>query len=174
MQTTSLNQKIKAKMRTLPLKNSINRPPLSGGFFSFRGTQPWRNIHLPTFNLSVTKWLVVIAAALFIAAPFHSVAVGQTTKGWTDGTDDWDIVANLRSRGAPDVTTTTWTDGNGDWNTAGNWDNGVPNSTTNAVINGSGHTVSLSAAGSTDNLTLASGNTLNIVNNLSLTVFGSS
>src|SRR6267378_3285165 len=120
------------------------------------------------------KIIFVAATALLIAAPFQRVACGQTNKRWTDGNGDWNIAANLLSNAAPNITTTTWTDGNGDWNTAGNWDNGVPNSTTNAVINGTGHTVSLSAAGSTSNLTLASGNTLNIVNALSLTVSGSS
>ena len=99
-----------------------------------------------TFSRSVTKCLVVVAAALLITAPFHSVAYGQTT---------------------------TWTDGNGDWNTPGNWSAGLPNSTTSAVIN-NGSSVSLSAAGSTNNLTLASGNSLTISNNTSLTVFGSS
>ena len=62
---------------------------------------------------------------------------------------------NLWSSGAPNMTTTTWTDGYGDWNTAANWDNGMPNRTTDAVINGTGHAVSLSADGSTTDLALA-------------------
>jgi hypothetical protein len=99
---------------------------------------------------------------------------GSATWDLNPGSGDWNTATNLWSSGAPNVTTTNWTDGNGDWNTASNWDNGVPNSTTNAVIGGSGHTVSLSAAGSTDNLTLASGNTLTISDNTALTVFGSS
>src|SRR5207302_4359499 len=120
------------------------------------------------------KIIFVAAAALLITAPFQRMACGQTNKTWTDGNGDWNTASNLWSSDALNVTTTTWTDGNGDWNTEANWDNGVPTSTTNAVISGTGHTVSQSAAGSTSNLTLASGNTLNIGNALSLTVSGSS
>src|SRR5262245_58700686 len=100
------------------------------------------------------KIIFIAATVLLIAAPFQSVLDGQTTKRWTEGNDDWNIAANLWSIAAPNVTTTNWIDGNGNWNTASNWDNGVPNSTKDAVIGGTGHTVSMSAAGSTNNLTL--------------------
>jgi len=74
-------------------------------------------------------------------------------------------------------TTTTWTSTTStSWNTAGNWNNGVPTSTSNAVIGttSSDHfTVTLDTNANVNNLTLSEGSTLTFNPNQSLTVSGS-
>jgi hypothetical protein len=69
----------------------------------------------------------------------------------------------------------TWTDGNGNWSVAGNWSGGVPTSSTNACITDGTSAVTLapSTTGSVDSLQLASGNTLDLGLNSTLTVSGS-
>ena len=69
-------------------------------------------------------------------------------------------------------TLTTWTDGNGDWNTSGNWDSGVPNSSTNACITDGTSAVTLSTTGSVDSLQLGSGNALTLGLGAQLSVYG--
>ena len=73
----------------------------------------------------------------------------------------------------------TWTDGNSNWNNAGNWDNGVPNSSstdvfiTNGTV-GTSTTVTLDINASIRDLTLASNNTLTTNLGKVLSVFGTS
>lgn len=68
--------------------------------------------------------------------------------------------------------TTTWTGAiNNDWNTSGNWDNGLPNTVPNTVIDLDGADVTMSAGANASNI-LISGTgttapTLNITENLS-------
>src|SRR6266446_521241 len=65
----------------------------------------------------------------------------------------------LFARSATFAATTTWTDATGNWFTAGNWDNGVPTSTTDAEINNGG-TAQIGAAGAAaKSLTLGNNNT---------------
>src|ERR1700719_4497173 len=145
MQPISLNQEMKTKMTTPPLGNSISRSPLRRGFVSFRRIQPWRNIHMRTFSLSVTKWLVVIAVtALLAPALFHSVAYG-TDDNWLTTTGNWNIGTN--------------------WSTAS-----PPTSSQNAVITNSGAAVSENINATIQNLTLGSGDSLGINNNIVLTI----
>lgn len=67
--------------------------------------------------------------------------------------------------------TTTWTGAtDNDWNTSGNWDNGLPNTVPNTVIDADGADVTMSAAANASNI-LISGTgavapTLNITENL--------
>ncbi len=78
-----------------------------------------------TFSWSVTKWLVVVAAAaLLIAAPFHSAALGGTVNS-------------------------SWDGGTGNWSAAGDW---TPTTVPN---NGGGNVFNVTIdSGGTDNVTL--------------------
>jgi len=71
-------------------------------------------------------------------------------------------------------TVSTWTDGNSNWLNAGNWNSGVPNSTTSACINDGTSTVTLDANQvlNTLDLQIGSGNTLTSGLNMDLFVFG--
>ena len=70
--------------------------------------------------------------------------------------------------------TSTWQGGGaGNWNVAGNWNGGIPTSTSNTCINTASSTVTLNTAGATSTLTLGSStDTLAIANAESLTVSG--
>ena len=69
--------------------------------------------------------------------------------------------------------TSTWQGGgSGNWNVAGNWNGGIPTSSSNTCINTAGSTVTLNIAGATSTLTLGSSDTLAISNADSLTVSG--
>ena len=70
--------------------------------------------------------------------------------------------------------TSTWQGGgSGNWNVAGNWNGGIPTSTSNTCINTAGSTVTLNVAGATSTLTLGSStDALAIANAESLTVSG--
>lgn len=76
---------------------------------------------------------------------------------------------------SPHAPDTTWAGGAGNWSNASLWSGGVPNSTTNAFIDGGkaiASPVNLDISGSVNNLTISSGDSLGIGNNLSLTVNG--
>ncbi|HEX5445416.1 MAG TPA: hypothetical protein VFW87_16440, partial [Pirellulales bacterium] len=64
------------------------------------------------------------------------------------------------------LATDTWTGAAGDglWSTAGNWDNGVPNNSTDDVHIGAGANVTLSSTNVVHSLTIASGATLSVDN----------
>ena len=70
--------------------------------------------------------------------------------------------------------TSTWQGGgSGNWNVAGNWNGGIPTSTSNTCINTASSTVTLNTAGATSTLTLGSStDALAIANAESLTVSG--
>ncbi len=67
---------------------------------------------------------------------------------------------------------TNWKDNNSTWSTPGNWDNGLPNSSTDAVINLNNSTVTLDITGNVLNLTIGSGNALTTNTGVALNVFG--
>ena len=68
----------------------------------------------------------------------------------------------------------TWSDGNSNWNNAGNWSpSGVPNSSSiNVCITDGTSAVNLDIGASVGNLSLASGNTLSLLNGTSLAADG--
>ena len=68
----------------------------------------------------------------------------------------------------------SWIDGNGTWSTPGNWNNGVPDASTNACIIDGTSTVTLDTSEDVASLQLAKGNTLNISPGQTLTVHGGS
>jgi hypothetical protein len=71
-------------------------------------------------------------------------------------------------------TVSTWTDGNSNWNGDGNWNAGVPNSTTSACITNGTSTVTLDANSNSyvEDLELGNGNTLTSGLNIVLLVYG--
>ena len=74
----------------------------------------------------------------------------------------------------PRITTDNWLGGAGNWSNGALWSAGVPSSTTNAVITAASSTVALDISGTTNNLTVGTGNSLNFNNNENLTVDGTS
>jgi hypothetical protein len=97
-----------------------------------------------TRNLGPRILLIAILSALF----FPLTALAQCTSTWQGG-------------------------GSGNWNLAGNWNGGIPTSSSNTCINTAGSTVTLNVAGASSTLTLgASTDTLAISNAESLTVSG--
>ncbi len=85
----------------------------------------------------------------------------------------------LRPAGAPPpaATNTTWTGGAGNFSNAAMWTDGVPNGNFNAFIDGGNpvaSAVTLDINAALNNLTISSGDSLGISNNLGLTVNGTS
>ncbi len=83
-------------------------------------------------------------------------------------------VTSARAQCTLSGTVTTWTDGNSNWLNAGNWNTGVPNSSTSGCITDGTSTVTLDANQSLNTLDLqiGSGNTLTSGLNVDLFVYG--
>src|SRR5271167_881313 len=82
--------------------------------------------------------------------------------------------ASARAQCTLSGTVSTWIDGNSNWLGAGNWNSGVPNSTTSACITDGTSTVTLDSNQvlSTLDLQIGAGNTLTSGSNLDLFVYG--
>ena len=80
-------------------------------------------------------------------------------------------IAALSKAGFPS-TPDTWVGHTGLWSVSTNWSAGIPTSTNDVLIANSGSVVTEDIAGSINNLTLSSGNSLSLNNSFNLTIGG--